>query len=212
MSGVHKGERKPHGFDVKDHAVILRRQVRELSLIRNFGYKIRYAKLPGNWDEWSVNSKARWMQEEADRIDRLRRMDELFIARKRATVERDLEEMMHGIAKANSIKRPKTMQECDLRLEYQQKAIAAVETLENDLTDIMETIPVNKNWMTQLEPAIERELNLLHGWIKGDCSMRAAVQEAENKRRGEIIHEATTAIKDDILAALYQALGYYDEG
>ena len=209
---MHKGERKPHGFDVKDHAVILRRQVRELSLIRNFGYKIRYAKLPGNWDEWSVNSKARWMQEEADRIDRLRRMDELFIARKRATVERDLEEMMHGIAKANSIKRPKTMQECDLRLEYQQKAIAAVETLENDLTDIMETIPVNKNWMTQLEPAIERELNLLHGWIKGDCSMRAAVQEAENKRRGEIIHEATTAIKDDILAALYQALGYYDEG
>ena len=212
MSGIHKNERREHGFDVKDHAVILKRQLRELSLIRNFGYKIRYARIPGNWEQWSTESKARWMQEEEARIRRLRQLDETFLARKRNTVERDIEEMMHGIAKANSIRRPKTMRECDLRLEYQRKAIAAVETLEIDLTDIMETVPIDKNWMTQFEPMIEKELALLHGWIKGDGQMRAAVQAAERQRKGEIIQEGARTLKDEILEAFQKALGYYDEG
>lgn len=212
MSGVHKSERKEHKFEVKDNAVILKRMIRELSLIRNFGYRIREAKLPGNWDEWSRDSQARWMQEEAARIQRLRELDATFLARKRNTVERDLEEMMHGIAKANSIKRPRTIRECDMRLEYQRKAIAALEALEIDLTDIMDTVPINKNWMTQVEPAIEKELQLIHGWIRGDAPARAAVEAAEKKRRGEIIQGAVSAIKDEILGAVMAALGYYDEG
>lgn len=212
MSGVHKSERKPHNFEVKDHAVQLKRMIRELSLIRNFGYRIREAKLPANWDEWSVSSRARWMQEEAARIERLRALDATFLARKRNAVERDLEEMMHGIAKANAIKRPRTIQECDERLKHQQAAIGALETLEIDLTDIMDTVPINKNWMTQVEPAIERELALIHGWIKGDAPTRAAVEAAEKKRRGEIIQGAVGAMKDEILKAIFLAMGYYDEG
>lgn len=103
MSQVHKSERGESRFEVMENALKLKRQLRELDYIRNWGLKIREARLPGNWEQWSTDSKAKWVHREADRIARLRALDSRFLSRKRETIEKLIEDMLNGIEAANSI-------------------------------------------------------------------------------------------------------------
>lgn len=80
MSRVRGPDRAQSPFEVRDFAMFqLARQIHELDYLRHFGFKIRYAKLPKNWEEWSIDSRAGWMLREADRIDRLRKLDESYL-------------------------------------------------------------------------------------------------------------------------------------
>lgn len=138
MSGVHKSERGESRFEVLDHAVILKNMIRELSILRNFGYKVRTSKTPKNFETWSETSKERWQQKEEERLKKLEWLDRHFLAEKRKSVDDDLMRMMHGISAANSIQRPTSMAEADERRIQQDRAIAACEDLRIDLQDIMD--------------------------------------------------------------------------
>lgn len=139
MSGVHKSERGESRFEVLDHAVILKNMIRELSILRNFGYKVRTSKTPKNFETWSDASKERWQQREEERLKKLEWLDRHFLAEKRKSVDDDLMRMMRGISAANSIQRPTSMAEADERRIQQDRAIAACEDLRIDLQDIMDT-------------------------------------------------------------------------
>ena len=151
MSQVHKSERGESRFEVMENALKLKRQLRELDYIRNYGLKIREARLPSNWSEWSTDSKAKWVHREADRISRLRDLDARFLSRKRETIERLIDQMMENIEGANSIQHPASMAEADERRIHQCRAIAACQQMLVHLQDIMDTVPIDKNWMTAIE-------------------------------------------------------------
>jgi len=181
---VHKSERKESPFEARDHAIRLKKLIRELCYVRNFGYKIREGKTPRNWDEWSEQSKDRWKQKEAERLERLRRLDADFLARKRADIDRDLMTMMREIAGANCLI-PQTAAEADERRIHQDRAIAACWWLKVDLQDVIDTVPIDKNWMTAVAPEIEREINLIGGWRKSDNAARKRLYAAEGRESKE---------------------------
>lgn len=208
MSRVPVPDRAKSPFEVLENATHLARWVRELDYIRNFGLRIRYAREPKNWEKWSADSKAKWMQREADRIEKLRKLDEGYLADMRKDVEADVKRLLRAIASGNSYKWCKCIEEANRRLLWQDEAIAACETLLVDLTDIWNTLPINKNWLTQVEPIIEKQIKLLNGWKRGDSSMRKAVYEAEEERGKKIIQASFEgAAENMVLRAVYRALG-----
>lgn len=104
MSRVPVPDRAESPFEVEENAVWLARQIRELDYIRNFGLKIRYARYPKNWDKWSIDSKAKWVQQEADRIERLRELDRTYLKEMRGAVEEDVRKLLRSISSGNSYK------------------------------------------------------------------------------------------------------------
>lgn len=205
MSGVHKSERGESKFEVFDHAVLLKNKIRELSILRNFGYKVRTSKTPRNFEQWSEKSRENWKIKEEERLNKLKWLDKCFLAEKRKEVDADLMQLMHGISAANSIQHPVSMNEADERRIYQDRAIAACENLRVDLQDIMDTLPIDKNWMTHVEPDIAKEIVLLKGWRKSDNNMRTAIRNADMKRWVKFLEQA---IKDGdnnaVVNGLYQ--------
>lgn len=213
MSRVPVPDRAESPFEVEENATLLARQIRELDYIRNFGLKIRYARYPKNWEKWSIESRGRWMQKEADRIERLRRLDEGYLADMRKSVEEDLRKILRSISGANSYRWCKCIEEANRRLLLQDEAIEACQNLKADLTDIWNTIPIDKNWLTQIDPVIEKEIRLLNGWKRGDSSMRKAVYEAEEKRGRKLMKAAfEEATESVVLRAVYAAMGIGPEG
>ena len=182
MSGVHKGDRGESKFEVADQAIMLKNNIRELSLAQNFGFKVRRKKFPRNFDQWSEKARERWNQQEDERLKKLEWLDKDFLRSARRWIDDDLRRMMHGISAANSIKQPSNMAEADERRIHQDRAIAACEDLRIDLQDIMDTLPVDKNWMTAVEPQIVTVIKLLRAWRKSDNEMRRAIRQADMKR------------------------------
>ena len=97
------------------------------------------------------------------------------------------------------------MNEADERRIYQDRAITACENLRIDLQDIMDTLPIDKNWMTHVESDIAKEIALLKGWRKSDNNMRTAIRNADMKRWVKFLEQA---IKDGdtnaVMNGLYQ--------
>ena len=214
MSRVRAPDRTESPFAVRDFAMFdLARAIHELDYIRHFGYKVRYAKLPGNWDVWSIESKAAWMQREADRIDRMRKLDESYLADARVRVQRALDDLLWHIAKANRYRKPRTIEEANRRLVHQQEAQGACDALRIALQDIYGTLPCDKNWLTQIDPLIDREIALIEGWKKGDAEMRKNVYQMEESRgRKIILHGIQEASENMVLRAVQAALGIETEG
>ena len=206
MSQVHKADRAESRFEVKDHAVILKNKLRELSILRNFGYKARESKPPRNFDQWSEKSRERWKQQEEMRMKKLEWLDKHFLMDARKAVDDDIRRMMHGISAANSIKRPSSMAEADERRIQQDRAIAACEDLRIDLQDIMDTLPIDKNWMTHIEPEIEAQLALLRAWRKSDNEIRRAIRENDMTRWMKFLQKCMADSPDsEVLRGVYHA-------
>ena len=206
MSTVHKPDRGESKFEVEDHAILLKNTVRELSILRNFGYKVRESKLPRNFDQWSEKSQERWRQQEAARLKKLEWLDRHFLAEARKSVDDDLRRMMHGISAANSIRQPSSMAEADERRIHQDRAIAACEDLRIDLQDIMDTVPIDKNWMTHIEPKIASQIALLKAWRKSDNEKRRAIREADMRRWLKFLQKcATDDAENELLRGIYHA-------
>lgn len=206
MSQVHKSDRNESRFEVGDHAVLLKNDIRELSILRNFGYKVRESKLPRNFDQWSEKSQERWRQQEAARLKKLEWLDKHFLAEARKAVDDDLRRLMHGISAANSIRQPSSLAEADERRIHQDRAIAACEDLRIDLQDIMDTVPIDKNWMTHIEPRIVSQINLLKAWRKSDNEKRRALREADMKRWLKFLQKcAAENTENKLLRGIYHA-------
>jgi len=206
MSQVHKAERGESRFEVKDHAVVLKNKLREMSILRNFGYKVRESRTPRNFDQWSEKSRERWKQQEEARLKKLEWLDKHFLAEARKAVDDDIRRMMHGISAANSIKRPSNMAEADERRIQQDRAIAACEDLRIDLQDIMDTLPIDKNWMTHIEPEIESQIALLRAWRKSDNEVRRAIREADMQRWVKFLQKcAAEDTESKLLRGVYHA-------
>ena len=206
MSQVHKSERGESRFEVMENALKLKRQLRELDYIRNWGLKIREARLPGNWEQWSTDSKAKWVHREADRIARLRALDSRFLSRKRETIEKLIEDMLNGIEAANSIQHPGSMAEADERRLQQCRAIAACQQMLVHLQDIMDTVPIDKNWMTAIEPTIRAEVALLRAWKKSDNEKRREIREGDMRRWAKFLKKCMAKDPDgELLRGIYHA-------
>ena len=213
MSRVPVPEREKSPFQTEENATLLAQMVRELDYVRNFGLKIREARLPKNWEQWSVDSKANWMQREAERIERLRKLDETYLADMRKAVQEDIRKLLREITEANTYRWCKCMEEANARLLHQDKAIEACNDLLTDLRDIWNTLPIDKNWLTHIEPVIQQEIQLLYGWKRSDSPMRKAVYEAEEKRGRKIIADAFSAAAEGlVLRAVYAACGIETKG
>ncbi len=208
MSNVHKNDRSKSRFEVLDHAVLLKKMLRELSINRNFGYKVRESKEPKNFAVWSEHSKARWRKGEAERLEKLKYLDNAYLLDKRRQLDAEIMRMLYAISDANEIARPISLRECDDRRANQNMAIKACYRIRVILQDIMDTVPIDKNWMTQVDPAIEKEIGLLKGWRKSDNALRKAVLEAEKQRGREIVSTGLVdAAKNDmVISALCAAL------
>ena len=206
MSQVHKADRGESRFEVMDHAVVLKNKLRELSILRNFGYKARESKPPRNFDQWSEKSRERWKQQEEARLKKLEWLDKHFLMDARKAVDDDIRRMMHGISAANSIKRPSSMAEADERRIHQDRAIAACEDMRIDLQDIMDTLPIDKNWMTHIEPEIASQIALLKAWRKSDNEMRRAIREADAKRWLKFLQKCVVdGTESELLKGIYHA-------
>lgn len=206
MSQTHKGDRKKSGFEVEDHATILKNNIRELSLARNFGLKVRESRMPRNFAQWSEVSRERWKEQERQRMERLKWLDEQFLVKARDWIDDDLRRMMHGISAANSIKNPSNMAEADERRIQQDRAIAACEDLRIDLQDIMDTLPIDKNWMTHVEPQIDKEIKLLRAWRKSDNEARRAIRLTDMKRWLKFLQQcAANNAGSELLNGIYHA-------
>lgn len=179
---VHKRDRNESKFEVMDHAIVLKKMIRELSIVRNFGFKVRESKTPKNYEQWSDVSKERWQAKEAERLERLKELDSGFLMEKRKVIDSDLTDLTHSIRSANAIKYPVSLSEADKRRGFQDDAIAACEHLMDDLQDIMDTLPIDKNWMTKIQPEIDREIALITAWRKSDNPKRRALREQDMKR------------------------------
>lgn len=214
MSRVRAPDRTESPFAVRDFAMFqLARQIHELDYIRNFGLKIRNAKIPKNWDQWSDDSKSAWMIREGDRIERLRKLDETYLADARRRVQRALDDLLWHIAKANRYRKPRTIEEANRRLVHQQEAAGACDALRIALQDIYGTIPCDKNWLTQIDPLIENEIALIEGWKKGDAEMRKNLYQLEESRGRKVIMKGMQdASEDMVLRAVNAALGINTEG
>ena len=208
MSRVRGPDRAQSPFEVRDFAMFqLARQIHELDYLRHFGFKIRYAKLPKNWEEWSIDSRAAWMLREADRIDRLRKLDESYLEDARRRVQRALDDLLWHIAKGNRYRKPRTIEEANARLMHQQEAEGACEALRIALQDIYSTLPCDKNWLKPIEDLIENEIALIEGWKRGDAEMRKNVYQAEeNRGRKVILRGIQEASEETVLRALQKAL------
>ena len=214
MSRVRAPDRAESPFAVRDFAMFdLVRAVHELDYIRHFGYRVRHAKLPSNWDVWSTESKAAWMLREADRIERLRKLDEMYLADARIRVQRALDDILWHIAKANRYRKPRTIEEANKRLMHQQEAEGACDALRIALQDIYSTLPCDKNWLTQIDTLIEREIALIEGWKKGDAEMRKNVYQMEEARGRKVILQSMQEVSENmVLRAVQKALGIETEG
>lgn len=214
MSRVRAPDRAQSPFEVRDYAMFqLARAIHELDYIRNFGFKIRYAKLPRNWEKWSIDSRAGWMQREADRIDRLRKLDESYLEDARKRVQRAIDDLLWHIAKANRYRKPRTIESANARLKHQEEAEGACDALRIALQDIYGTIQADKNWLTAIEDMIEHEIALIEGWKRGDAEMRKNVyQMEENRGRRVILRGITEASEGMVLRAIETALGIEKAG
>ena len=206
MSQVHKADRGQSRFEVMDHAVVLKNKLRELSILRNFCYKVRESKPPRNFDQWSEKSRERWKQQEDARLKKLEWLDKHFLMDARKAVDDDIRRMMHGISAANSIKRPSSVAEADERRIHQDRAIAACEDMRIDLQDIMDTLPIDKNWMTHIEPEIASQIALLKAWRKSDNEMRRAIRETDAKRWLKFLQKCVVDSQEsELLKGIYHA-------
>ena len=206
MSQVHKSERGESRFEVMENVLKLKRQLRELDYIRNYGLKIREARLPGNWEQWSTDSKAKWAHREADRISRLRDLDKRFLSRKRETIEGLIGALLEHIEGANSIQHPASVAEADERRIHQCRAIAACQQMLVHLQDIMDTVPIDKNWMTAIEPVIVTEVALLRAWKRSDNPKRRELREADMRRWVKFLKSCMAKDPDgELLRGIYNA-------
>lgn len=206
MSQVHKADRGDSRFEVMDHAVILKNKLRELDIIRNFGYKVRESTTPRNFDQWSEQSRERWKKKEAARLEKLKQLDQDFLMQARHSVNDDIRRMMHEISAGNSIQRPSSMAEADERRIHQDRAIAACEDMRVDLQDIMDTLPIEKNWMTHIEPEIASQIALLKAWKKSDNEMRKAIREADMRRWLKFLQKCMKDESDgELVRGIYHA-------
>lgn len=215
MSRVCVPDRSESKFEVKENALELARQIRELDIVRNFGYKIRAARLPRNWDKWSIDAQQGWFEREAMRMERLRVWDRRFLDRQRRKIDDQITAMLVNIERANRFKRPKTIEEANRRLIYQDEAIAACGALLILLEDIMHTLKgqIDKNWLTQIDPLIEKEIALITGWKKSDAEMRKAVYRTEEQRGRAIIRRGMEEAGENlVLRAVFAALGIETKG
>ena len=212
MSNVHKADRNQSKFEVLEQAVRLKKILRELSYVRNFGYKVRTEPtMPRNAAQWSKDSLEGYMKREKEKIEKAKLLDEKFLGHKRSVIEDDIDRMMHGIVSANSLRVPTCMAEADERRLNQERAIAACEEIIIDLQDIMDTVPIDKNWMTQVEPEIEKELALLRAWKKSDNEKRRKLRVQDMERWLRFISDEMKKSPDqqtvemEILKGVYHA-------
>lgn len=156
--GVIVSHRHESRFEVLAHAVAMRNLLTELA-IRGFGIKnvehvVRQRYAFGSDQAASVPGYIFLLANHRNRFD--------FLSA----------QVVEYIRAANTIF-PQSLSECDLRREYQDRALVACEQLIAELQQIIEVFKVDINRYKQYVESIDREIGLIKSWRQSDNRLRA---------------------------------------
>lgn len=182
---VLEDKRKETPFAVRDNMLDIWKQITELCF-RGFGIKKRKApKIPSNFQEWSIESQAKWHANVKEQITRNQKWDMIFIENETRVVDGICRDIVHLIDRANTIN-PQYLCECDKQRLMQDEAIGLCNNLKRELNHIADTIPCNKNFLAIQTESIEKEITLLRGWRKSCNAGRNNVIAKELQRRKSV--------------------------
>lgn len=181
MSVLEK-DRKETPFDARDNMLNIWNHVTELSF-RGFGVRKRNTpKTPKNFNEWSKASQEKHLKSMEEKKIRQEKWDMMFIERESKVVDDLCRNIVYAIDAANTIN-PQYICECDIQRVKQDEAIGLCNNLKRELNHIAETIPCNKNFLSQVTEDIAKEIVILRGWRKSCNDTRKKVIEKEISQR-----------------------------
>ena len=92
------------------------------------------------------------------------------------------ENMQNMVTAANTLY-PISLHECDIRRDYQNRAIAECQIIKNTMQRISKMYVVNMNQFTRYTNIVDREMKLIKGWRKADT--RHLRSKYEGKSQGQ---------------------------
>ena len=158
--GVIVSHRNESRFEVLAHAVDMRNKLTELA-IRGFGIKNleRVARRKYIFGQKKAESVSKYIFLLANHKNRFDFLSAQVVEYTRA---------------ANAIY-PRSLSECDLRREYQDRALVACEQLVSEMQQIVEVFDVDLNRYKPYVETIDREIGLIKSWRQSDNRLRAAL-------------------------------------
>ena len=150
---VRLGDRKLSKIEVLYQALRLNEAVVELSL-RSFGIRSRNSPLRSKY--------ARLLNQNDDP----NRIDNMILA-KRDKIEQYADSIVDKLNAANAIY-PKSKMEYELRLNYQDEALATCEMLSKELNSVAKFLDVDVNCFKTVIPLLDYEKHLIREWRKSD--------------------------------------------
>lgn len=158
--GVIVSHRNESRFEVLAHAVEMRNKLTELSVrgfgIRNLERLARKKYASGKDKTESVSKYVFLLSGHKNRFD-------------------FLSAQVVGYTRAANAIFPRSLSECDLRREYQDRALVACEQLIGEMQQIVEVFDVDLNCYKQYVDVIDREIGLIKSWRQSDNRLRAAL-------------------------------------
>lgn len=176
---VLKNKRNLSDLEFFHNAIKLRKEMTEL-MLRDFGVKARNKNaqvLPKRYF-MSKEDGEKFMAlcEQYKIVSVLETYPDWLINEFRSSMLECLRSIMANITAANSIY-PVCEEEWAERRLRQDRAIAACETLLQEMAYVISILPVDANKYMRFVDIIQREIALLKGWRKSDNKLRAKLQK-----------------------------------
>ena len=176
---VIKNKRSLSELEFFHNAIKLRKEMTDL-LLRDFGVKARKKDpqiFPKRYSMDKDDGEA-FMKlcEKYKIVSIIETYPDWLINEFRTSILKNLRELMANITAANSIY-PVCEEEWAERRLRQDRAIAACETLLQEMAYVISILPVDANKYMRFVDIIQREIALLKGWRKSDNKLRAKLQK-----------------------------------
>lgn len=151
---VKKADRTQSSFEVISNAIYMRGQF-DLLFIRNLGIKQQDCILRLKYDI-PINDEENKQEFVLD-----------FLLKEKSCLSNLVRNINQYVIMANSIY-PNSIEEYNLRREFQNRAISLCFTLTNELQYLLEVLNVNGNDYLNYYEMIKKEIVLIKGWRKSD--------------------------------------------
>ncbi len=150
---VNVGDRKPSKMEVLSHAIKTHEVLTDLCL-RDFGIRSKHSPLRRKYEN------AAHLEGNSDRIDNI-------IFAKTNKIDSLVNEMIDDLNGAKAIY-PRFKTEYDVRLSYQNKALAKCQAIKTELESIARVFDVDISYFRNSIEHLDKEMHLIKAWRKSD--------------------------------------------
>lgn len=193
----YEDQRKETPFATRDNMLNIRNHMEELCL-RGFGLRKRKkAKEPKNFNEWSEESREKWIKNQEELYEWQSHCDRIFIEDETKWIRATCREIVGLIDDANGMN-PQTEHECDMQRDLQNEALRLCKRLRREINHIADTIPCNKNFLVIQDKEITDEINLISGWRKSCNPLREEAMKKDAMRRLKAEQAAKTELMKEL--------------